>query len=68
MTTMMSLMTYIILVLILRDEPFSYIGLAGLILGIIGIVLVVGVHEAMAGGVDYNGRALHRLGFCIFCH
>ena len=66
MTTMMSLMTYIILVLILRDEPFSYIGLAGLILGIIGIVLVVGVHEVMAGGSTIMGVLFIASGFAFF--
>lgn len=66
MPTMMLLMTFIILVLILREEPFSYTGLLGLILGIIGIILVVGLHKVMGGGSTMKGVLYIASGFAFF--
>jgi drug/metabolite transporter (DMT)-like permease len=66
MPTMMPLMTFVILVLILRDEPFSYIGLVGLLLGVAGIILVVGLHEVMAGGSTVMGVVYIAAGFAFF--
>jgi drug/metabolite transporter (DMT)-like permease len=57
------LVTFIILVLILRVEPFSVMGLAGLIMGIAGIVLVIGIDKIMAGGSTILGVLLIGGGF-----
>ncbi|GJM14928.1 MAG: membrane protein [Thermodesulfobacteriota bacterium] len=66
MPTLAPLLTFVILVLILREEPFSTLGLIGLIIGIVGIVLVVGIHEVMSGGGTAKGFLLILLGFAFF--
>jgi len=63
MVLTLPLVTFIILVLILRVEPFSVMGLAGLIMGIAGIVLVIGISKIMAGGSTILGVLLIGGGF-----
>lgn len=55
MTTTVPVTTYIILVYILRSERFSVIGLAGLIIGAIGIVYVVGIENILKEGSELKG-------------
>ena len=55
LVTATPLSTFVILVLILRAEPFSFIGLGGLILGFIGIVLVIGISNVLSGGSTMVG-------------
>ena len=50
--------TFIILVLVLRDLPFTFEGFSGLLLGVIGIVLVVGIHKLMAADATVKGVAI----------
>ena len=45
MITTIPLVTFILLVLVLRVEPFHVMGLIGLIFGIVGIVLVIGISK-----------------------
>lgn len=66
MPTLALLLTFVILLLILREEPFSVQGLIGLVVGVVGIVLVVGIHEVMAGGGTAKGFLLILLGFAFF--
>ena len=66
MVTTVPLLTFIILVVILREERFSIQGLAGLLLGIVGIVLVIGIHKIMAGGATLKGVLLIGGGFVCF--
>lgn len=66
MPTLTPLLTFVILVFILREEPFSFGGLIGLIIGILGIVLVVGIHDVMTGGGTAKGFAFILLGFAFF--
>lgn len=60
------LLTFVILVFILREEPFSIVGTAGLLIGAAGIVLVIGIHEIMSGGGTLKGVLLIFGGFVSF--
>lgn len=55
LVTVTPLFTFLIMVLILRVEPFSWSGLGGLLLGFIGIVLVIGISRMLAGGSTMIG-------------
>ena len=66
MVTTVPLLTFIILVFVLRDERFSWIGVGGLILGVIGIVLVVELKNILAGGTTLGGFLLIGSGFVMF--
>lgn len=66
MPTLTPLLTFVILVFILREEPFRFLGLIGLLIGIVGIVLVVGIHEVMAGGGTTRGYLYILMGFAFF--
>lgn len=66
MPTLAPLLTFVILVLILREEPFSFQGLIGLLIGVVGIILVVGIHEVMSGGGTAKGFLFILLGFAFF--
>ena len=63
MVTAMPLVTFIILVLILRVEKFSAVGLIGLLIGILGIALVIGFKNILAGGSTLLGALLMVGGF-----
>lgn len=66
MVTTVPLLTFFILVFILREEKFSWIGLGGLILGVVGIVLVVELKNILAGGTTLGGFLLIGSGFIMF--
>ncbi len=63
MVTAMPLVTFIILVLILRVEKFGLIGFIGLLVGILGIALVIGFKNILAGGSTILGVLLIAGGF-----
>ena len=60
------LLTFVILVFILHEEPFSVVGLAGLLIGAAGIVLVIGISNIMGGGGTLKGVLLIFGGFVSF--
>ncbi len=66
MVTTVPLLTFIILVFVLRDERFSWVGVGGLVLGFIGIVLVVELKNILAGGTTAGGFLLIGSGFVMF--
>lgn len=66
MVTTVPLLTFIILVFVLRDEKFSWTGVGGLVLGVIGIVLVVELKNILAGGTTLGGFLLIGSGFVMF--
>jgi len=47
------MVTFIIMVFIVRDEPFSRMGFTGLIVGVVGLVLVIGLKNIMAFYTGY---------------
>jgi drug/metabolite transporter (DMT)-like permease len=60
------LLTFLILIFILKEEVFSLQGLAGLLIGAAGIVLVIGIHNIMGGGGTLKGVLLIFGGFVSF--
>jgi drug/metabolite transporter (DMT)-like permease len=60
------LVTFIIAVLILREEPIRVSGLIGLILGVAGLVLVIGIKNIMDSGSTLTGVLLIVSGFSVF--
>lgn len=66
MPTTTPLVTFIILVFVLRERSFSIQGLLGLIIGVIGIILVVGIHKVLLGGATLKGVLLIIGGFSFF--
>ncbi|MEM7009322.1 MAG: DMT family transporter [Thermodesulfobacteriota bacterium] len=60
------LLTFVILVLILKEEHFSFQGLLGLLIGVAGIVLVIGISKIMGGGSTLKGVLLIFGGFVCF--
>ncbi|MEM7009323.1 MAG: DMT family transporter [Thermodesulfobacteriota bacterium] len=55
LVTVTPLSTFILLVFILRMEPFKLSGVGGLLLGLVGLVLVIGLHRILAGGSTLLG-------------
>ncbi len=66
MVTVTPLVTFIITVFILRTERFSVLGVVGLLLGVVGLVLVVGVHNILGGSSILIGALLIASGFTVF--
>lgn len=66
LVTVSPLVTFIIAVLILRDEPFRASGLIGLIVGVAGLVLVIGIKNIMGSGSTLTGVLLIVSGFSVF--
>ncbi len=66
MVTVSPLVTFIITVFILRSEKFSALGVAGLIVGVVGLVLVVGIHNILGGSSTLIGALLIASGFSVF--
>ena len=55
LVTVTPLVTFIILVCILRMESFSLIGIGGLLMGVVGLVLVIGLSNILTGGSTLLG-------------
>jgi len=66
MVTITPLLTFIILVFMLREERFHITGLIGLLIGVAGIVLVIGVENIIHGGATLKGVLLIGGGFVFF--
>ena len=66
MVTVSPLVTFIITVFILRIEKFSIVGVVGLIVGVLGLVLVVGIHNILGGSSILIGSLLIISGFSVF--
>jgi len=66
MPTTVPLVTFIILVLILRVERFSVLGLVGFIMGIAGVALVIGINNILERGSTIEGVLLIGGGFVFF--
>ena len=66
MVTITPLITFVILVLMLREEKFSIVGLIGLLIGVVGIALVVGIDNILSGGATLKGVLLIGGGFLFF--
>lgn len=66
LVTVAPMITFIITVFILRTEPFSIKGLAGLLVGIVGLLLVVGINNILTGGSTLIGVLLIVSGFSVF--
>lgn len=60
------MVTFIITVFILRNEAFSFSGLTGLIVGVVGLVLVIGINNILGGGSTLTGVLLIVSGFSVF--
>ena len=66
MVSVVPLVTFVLLVFILREERFSIVGLIGLILGVAGIVMVIGLNNILGGGSTLFGVLLIAGGFIVF--
>lgn len=66
MVSSVPLLTFVITVFILRESSFSISGAAGLIVGIIGLVLVVGIDNILGGGSTLKGVIILLGGFLSF--
>lgn len=66
MVSIAPLVTYIIMVFILREERFTMAGVAGLVMGVAGLVLVIGVDKILSGGSALIGVLLIGGGFAFF--
>lgn len=63
LVTTLPLITFVILVLILRQQPFRIVGFAGLLIGFFGILLVIGIEKVLQGGSTMLGVVLIGGGF-----
>jgi len=66
MDAFIPIFTFIILVLILRELPFTFTGFFGLLLGVIGIVLVVGIHQLLAANATVKGLLIFLVAYFFF--
>ena len=66
MVTTVPLLTFIILVFVMRAERFNVIGLGGLLAGALGIVLVISIKEILSGSSTIEGFVLIGSGFIMF--
>jgi len=66
MVTTVPLLTFIILVFLLREEKFHITGLIGLLVGAVGIALVIGIQNILEGGATLKGVLLIGGGFVFF--
>ena len=60
------LVTFVIMVFILREESFTIYGIAGLLTGVAGLVLVIGIENITGGGATLKGVLLIGGGFAVF--
>ena len=58
--------TFVILVVVLREVPFTFQGFLGLLLGAIGIVLVVGVNRLASADATVKGVVILIAAYSIF--
>ncbi|MEM7589405.1 MAG: DMT family transporter, partial [Myxococcota bacterium] len=65
LVTMQPLFTFVLLVLILRAEPFHFVGVLGLLLSIFGISLVIGFDKILAEGSTVTGVLFISAGFAF---
>ena len=66
MVSSVPLLTFVITVFVLREESFSISGIAGLMVGIIGLLLVVGVENVIRGDSTLKGVIILLGGFVSF--
>ena len=66
LVTVAPMITFILTVFILKSEPFSFKGLAGLLVGIAGLLMVVGINNILSGGSTLTGVLLIASGFAVF--
>ena len=58
--------TFVITTMILRQDKITVSNISGLIIGLIGLVLVIGIHNITSGGAVLLGVLLVTGGFMIF--
>ena len=66
MVSVAPLTTFVITALILRDDKITLSNVAGLIIGLIGLILVIGIKNISSGGAELLGVALVVGGFMLF--
>ena len=66
LVTVAPMVTFVITVFFLKNEPFSYTGVAGLIIGLIGLLMVIGFQNILSGGSTIIGVLLIVSGFAVF--
>jgi len=66
MVSSVPLLTFVIMIFILREQSFNISGLVGLIVGIIGLLLVVGIDNVLEGGSTLIGVLILLAGFISF--
>ena len=66
MVSSVPLITFIILVFILREKKFTFTGLAGLIVGFVGLILVAGIDNVLKGDSRIVGILILLGGFLSF--
>ncbi len=60
------LTTFVITAIILRDDKIGVSNVSGLIIGLIGLILVIGLHNITSGGSELLGVVLVVGGFILF--
>ena len=60
------MVTFVITVFIIRTEPFSVLGLTGLVVSLVGLILVIGINNILGGGSTLIGVLLIVSGFSLF--
>lgn len=66
MVAVAPMVTFIITAFILREDKVSVSNVSGLIIGVVGLVLVVGIEEILAGGTVLLGVLIIAGGFMVF--
>jgi len=66
LVTVTPLVTFIITVFILKSEKLSLPGFLGLLIGAVGLVLVVGIHNILGGSSILIGTLLIISGYSVF--
>lgn len=66
LVTVAPMITFVLAVFILKNEPFSITGVAGLIVGIVGLLMVIGIKSIFAGSSTLTGVLLIVSGFAVF--
>ena len=66
MVSSVPLLTFVITVFILREQTFSISGMAGLIVGIFGLILVVGLENILDASSTLKGVVILLTGFFSF--